>query len=108
YAVVLSAQPPHAALTPSLHDALPILGPEVVGQPEVYHPRLDNGVAVAIIDFEDALHARQRDHHPAPDGKAAARQRRAGAARQERSEEHTSELQSPDHLVCRLMLEKEK
>src|SRR5207244_6159362 len=28
-----------------------------------------------------------------------------GAAR---SEEHTSELQSPDHLVCRLLLEKKK
>src|SRR5258708_27423325 len=26
----------------------------------------------------------------------------------ERSEEHTSELQSPDHLVCRLLLEKKK
>src|SRR5258708_11653118 len=25
-----------------------------------------------------------------------------------RSEEHTSELQSPDHLVCRLLLEKQK
>src|SRR5258708_21354815 len=30
--------------------------------------------------------------------------RAAGA----RSEEHTSELQSPDHLVCRLLLEKKK
>src|SRR5258708_9912605 len=30
----------------------------------------------------------------------------AGAA--QRSEEHTSELQSPDHLVCRLLLEKKK
>src|SRR5258708_13919781 len=28
--------------------------------------------------------------------------------RQVRSEEHTSELQSPDHLVCRLLLEKKK
>src|SRR5258708_17467822 len=27
---------------------------------------------------------------------------------QHRSEEHTSELQSPDHLVCRLLLEKKK
>src|SRR5207244_7753842 len=27
------------------------------------------------------------------------------AARGNRSEEHTSELQSPDHLVCRLLLE---
>src|SRR5258708_13522760 len=44
--------------------------------------------------------------------------RRAGVARQvaqrgvdddqARSEEHTSELQSPDHLVCRLLLEKKK
>src|SRR5438552_18769131 len=25
-----------------------------------------------------------------------------------RSEEHTSELQSPDHVVCRLLLEKEE
>src|SRR5258708_27935144 len=31
-----------------------------------------------------------------------------GAQRQVRSEEHTSELQSPDHLVCRLLLEKKK
>src|SRR5438552_8877028 len=30
------------------------------------------------------------------------------AAADNRSEEHTSELQSPDHLVCRLLLEKKK
>src|SRR5260363_249930 len=30
------------------------------------------------------------------------------APRAMRSEEHTSELQSPDHLVCRLLLEKKK
>src|SRR5438552_12861195 len=29
-------------------------------------------------------------------------------AREGRSEEHTSELQSPDHIVCRLLLEKKK
>src|SRR5258708_29562543 len=34
--------------------------------------------------------------------------RTAPARRRERSEEHTSELQSPDHLVCRLLLEKKK
>src|SRR3990170_7983766 len=38
-----------------------------------------------------------------------ARARRAGprgaAGGRARSEEHTSELQSPDHLVCRLLLE---
>src|SRR5258708_9424175 len=32
----------------------------------------------------------------------------ASVAKAKRSEEHTSELQSPDHLVCRLLLEKKK
>src|SRR5438552_10767723 len=32
----------------------------------------------------------------------------ADASKGFRSEEHTSELQSPDHLVCRLLLEKKK
>src|SRR5258708_39916243 len=32
----------------------------------------------------------------------------AAATAAPRSEEHTSELQSPDHLVCRLLLEKKK
>src|SRR5258708_25667344 len=31
-----------------------------------------------------------------------------GVADDARSEEHTSELQSPDHLVCRLLLVKKK
>src|SRR5258708_20295272 len=38
---------------------------------------------------------------------AAAPRRRPGWC-PSRSEEHTSELQSPDHLVCRLLLEKKK
>src|SRR5258708_21287343 len=33
---------------------------------------------------------------------------RSCAPCERRSEEHTSELQSPDHLVCRLLLEKKK
>src|SRR5690348_17851197 len=33
---------------------------------------------------------------------------RNAVARKVRSEEHTSELQSPVHLVCRLLLEKKK
>src|SRR5438876_5990849 len=50
----------------------------------------------------------------APAWSACARmdgQRRHGdgsAAQADRSEEHTSELQSPVHLVCRLLLEKKK
>src|SRR2546426_6791031 len=39
-----------------------------------------------------------------PPGCAAASERRQGR----RSEEHTSELQSPCNLVCRLLLEKKK
>src|SRR5438552_9161097 len=56
---------------------------------------------------------------PCSDGLFFARSRRArgpeacvrgptGGAMRLRSEEHTSELQSPDHLVCRLLLEKKK
>src|SRR5258708_15765413 len=41
------------------------------------------------------------------DGRVAIRHVRRDA-HGERSEEHTSELQSPDHLVCRLLLEKKK
>src|SRR5205814_9164066 len=47
-----------------------------------------------------------------PQSKAPARQRPALATRSRaictRSEEHTSELQSLRHLVCRLLLEKKK
>src|SRR5256885_8147536 len=40
-----------------------------------------------------------RERHQKPDGTPSPQQRR-------RSEEHTSELQSPCNLVCRLLLEK--
>src|SRR5258708_10289205 len=42
------------------------------------------------------------DRHSQP------RKRCRGWLCRSRSEEHTSELQSPDHLVCRLLLEKKK
>src|SRR5690348_17561785 len=55
----------------------------------------------------------QRDAGLLPDGEL--RHRRDGDVRARRaplpggrSEEHTSELQSPVHLVCRLLLEKKK
>src|SRR5258708_25462519 len=43
---------------------------------------------------------------PPPGATVKARKRPSGDGM--RSEEHTSELQSPDHLVCRLLLEKKK
>src|SRR5687768_18028867 len=66
-------------------------------------------------------HGREREARPrgadrrAPQRPKAARNRAADrparpdrAALAERSEEHTSELQSRLHLVCRLLLEKKK
>src|SRR5258708_14296176 len=49
--------------------------------------------------------AQQRGAGPCTTPRAACRPARS---RSHRSEEHTSELQSPDHLVCRLLLEKKK
>src|SRR5258708_25051344 len=43
-----------------------------------------------------------------PSPKRLPRSRQASPPLPPRSEEHTSELQSPDHLVCRLLLEKKK
>src|SRR5258708_14541175 len=54
----------------------------------------------ATADLASAL-----PHPPAP---ASPPEPDAGGLKQDRSEEHTSELQSPDHLVCRLLLEKKK
>src|SRR5258708_28424770 len=68
--------------TLSLHDALPIC--PVDDRVE----RCGRGSAVVV-----------------PTGRATLRRRPVGTTR---SEEHTSELQSPDHLVCRLLLEKKK
>src|SRR5439155_19408097 len=74
--------------TLSLHDALPILGRWAVREGGA---RGHEGGA-----------ARDR-------GRPARRpQGRAGRPRSRRSEEHTSELQSRGHLVCRLLLEKKK
>src|SRR5258708_21851703 len=53
--------------------------------------------ATAIREFQ--ANRRNRPAIRKPGGRAPARRR---------SEEHTSELQSPDHLVCRLLLEKKK
>src|SRR5690348_17521931 len=58
--------------------------------------------------YRPLLHHRQeQEEHPGQDGSEEVRPGRAQARDlQGRSEEHTSELQSPVHLVCRLLLEK--
>ena len=55
-----------------------------VGQPDVDHARLDDGIAVAKVDFQNPLHPREHDHHAAADRQAAAGQARSGSARQKR------------------------
>src|SRR5947209_14259051 len=51
---------------------------------------------------------RARPSRGAPGGRARTGEPRAAAPPRERSEEHTSELQSRQYLVCRLLLEKKK
>src|SRR5688500_19590249 len=94
--------------TLSLHDALPILSaglalpllgvaasalaapPELAGFPvELNRPNPSTGLLVADLEG---------------DGKPEI----ITVAGEGRSEEHTSELQSPCNLVCRLLLEKNK
>src|SRR3712207_7293863 len=74
--------------TLSLHDALPISG--------------DVGAVAPVVD---PAPQREADLH-APHGGIAELQ--AARRARERSEEHTSELQSRQYLVCRLLLEKKK
>src|SRR3712207_8114923 len=85
--------------TLSLHDALPIC---VAGLGEDLHQRLavelvhggDHGEPADELRDQPELH-QVLGHH-------------LGEDRVERSEEHTSELQSRQYLVCRLLLEKKK
>src|SRR3712207_9312929 len=69
--------------TLSLHDALPICGRGVVA------------------DRHRRLPAHRPDPHPVQHADPL-------LVRDARSEEHTSELQSRQYLVCRLLLEKKK
>src|SRR2546422_9565266 len=70
--------------TLSLHDALPIYLRHDVREPHAPPPRRDARPQAGGDDRGDAQQV------------------------EDRSEEHTSELQSRLHLVCRLLLEKKK
>src|SRR5438045_7679145 len=89
--------PPTAVSTLSLHDALPICRPDLPGlgkRPGFADPAASGcvpslnhrkGMAMTIVET-----------------------RAITGGVDTRSEEHTSELQSLRHLVCRLLLEKKK
>src|SRR5258708_25530251 len=57
---------------------------------------------------QDAGQARRLDHAALTQPSRPEEAQGGGGDADARSEEHTSELQSPDHLVCRLLLEKKK
>ena len=56
---------------------------DMVAQPQVDDARLDNRVAIAIVDFQNALHAGEGDHDAAADGHTAAGKTSSRAAREE-------------------------
>src|SRR5690554_7543589 len=83
--------------TLSLHDALPI-----------FPPRPAHHRGAPAPDHRER--ARGDPGHPRRAGSPAGGRppQRRGEPAYRRSEEHTSELQSRPHLVCRLLLEKKK
>src|SRR5436189_4371307 len=78
--------------TLSLHDALPI---------STCLPRRRAARASSSCGRNAARRGRRA-------GRRRATAERSSRTRASRSEEHTSELQSPMYLVCRLLLEKKK
>src|SRR5690606_42147558 len=98
------APPPPPPPPPSLHDALPISTPPRSRAPCCRKSSTSSSSSTPCAPCADA-------QPPLPAG-AAIRQpppnrARAGPLRRVyRSEEHTSELQSRENLVCRLLLEK--
>src|SRR5439155_23163725 len=94
----LTASPPPLPPTLSLHDALPICCRRRITRPHREYP-----------GRSDARHSSTKSIDIV--GRCCARtsaNRCNSAWHSIRSEEHTSELQSRGHLVCRLLLEKKK
>src|SRR5688500_19417607 len=94
YSCLLSAETAPTAIHPlSLHDALPIYfdDDDIAAFIALPLPGIDE--VTALLELARLLQEPRWDHIAA-----------LGA----RSEEHTSELQSPCNLVCRLLLEKKK
>src|SRR5690348_17564071 len=81
--------------TLSLHDALPIFSPN--GQPRGQRDGSNSPKNLSHSQISSARARFSAQDSTMPQTDIA-----------QRSEEHTSELQSPVHLVCRLLLEKKK
>src|SRR5690554_7347852 len=84
-------RPPRSTLF-SLRDALPISTPSRLG----LNPKTELQSTLGLLPWVPNLFIKRRIHAESW----------LWASRHGRSEEHTSELQSRPHLVCRLLLEK--
>src|SRR5437870_7958220 len=95
------SSPYYEIYTLSLHDALPIFGPGTL------YDNLQKLLDEELVE-EAAKHGnedpRRRYYRLTVFGRKVV----TAEIRRLRSEEHTSELQSRGHLVCRLLLEKKK
>src|SRR5439155_26291649 len=69
---------------------------------------LDEAAVVRLLRHRPARHAGLQKHEDADQQLFDHRQTQRALIQTGRSEEHTSELQSRGHLVCRLLLEKKK
>src|SRR5207244_11988071 len=100
--------PPPFIYPLSLHDALPISVAKPLGSSaRVSVPACSE----RSIRSPESMGALKRSPNCGGPGPPDLRRRSSSSDTghgQVRSEEHTSELQSPDHLVCRLLLEKKK
>src|SRR5207244_10435828 len=105
--ISFNLMPTSHTYTLSLHDALPIFNDYLVRR---YKIKLSGASRAAESRIRPAIFPRANPQKN-PFRAAAASPRRElplFLRFPSRSEEHTSELQSPDHLVCRLLLEKKK
>src|SRR5439155_25165616 len=100
YSSLLTPPPPPSTYTLSLHDALPIWRRSAGQEARALLGAGGGRPRRSGRPRRRGAHARGRRRGVHPRGAAV----RSGA----RSEEHTSELQSRGHLVCRLLLEKKK
>src|SRR5690606_41697187 len=103
YSILLNKTATTEIYTLSLHDALPIYENKPVGSKAGTH--LAGRDLVVFGACADATGTAARERPRNADTTRSSGCSRTGAWR---SEEHTSELQSRENLVCRLLLEKKK
>src|SRR5690606_41751480 len=97
----------HHEISPlSLHDALPIFSASASSLVDVYQQALENDTLMR--SYEARYEAGKEYSRIARAAMLPEIDLNASYNKTDRSEEHTSELQSRENLVCRLLLEKKK